>query len=432
MKFVLFSPFAKASAIGRVTALLVQACAPLGHSITIVRTEQESLLDTPAHACDAPVIPWTDAAAVGAAIKAADAVVYQIGNNYSYHRGGLSWLGIAPGIVCLHDFLVAHMFVEWAAGRDAEAREVLHEWYGASAPTEFFAMKDPDAFVEMASQRYPMTEWVAAMALGVISHSQWGMPRVAQSCPGPLRVVPLPYDAPACKPAAPVAPDPQAPVHILTVGHMNANKRVESVIRAIGTSTTLRERVSYRLCGRVEPPTERALKSLAESLGVTLVVSGETDDAALQEAMNHADVVCCLRWPSFEAASATAIEGLLYGKAVVVTDTAFYSELPSDCVQKISPDNELSELRTALELLCNDADARNALAARGQAWATRTFNPTNYMEQLADFARRTCAAEPLIGMVGAMTRDLSAWQASREIFGDEYLTQPLQLFQIDN
>ena len=432
MKFVLFSPFAKASAIGRVTALLVQACAPLGHSITIVRTEQESLLDTPAHPFDAPVSRGTHPAAVGQAIKAADAVVYQIGNNYSYHRGGLYWLGIAPGIVCLHDFLVAHLFAEWSSGRDAEARDVLHEWYGATAAAEFFLTKDPDAFVEMASQRCPMTEWVAAMALAVISHSQWGMPRVAQACPGPLRVVPLPYDAPACKPAASMPTDPQAPVHILTVGHMNANKRVESVIRAIGTSSTLRERISYRLCGRVEPPTERALKGLAESLGVTLVISGETDDAALQEAMNNADIVCCLRWPSFEAASATAIEGLLYGKAVVVTNTAFYSELPDDCVRKISPDNELAELRAALELLCTDAQARASMAARGQAWASRTFTAKNYLAQLADFAGRTCAAAPLIGMVGAMTRDLNAWQASREILGDEFLFQPLRLFQIDN
>ena len=431
MKFVLFSPFAKASAIGRVTALIVEACSSLGHSATIVRTEHEDLLDSPAHVCSASLIPWTDTSAVRAAIQDADALVYQIGNNYRYHRGGVHWLDIAPGIVCLHDFLLAHLFAEWAEGRHPDATRVLSDWYGEFAAMEFFETASPEEFAEMASCRYPMTEWIGSMAHGVISHSRWGMARVAQSCPGPLRVVPLPYDAPACKPATATSFSSGKPFSILTVGHMNPNKRVESVIRAIGTSAALRDRVSYRLCGRIEPPTELSLKSLAGKFGVDLVISGETDDAVLQDAMNNADIVCCLRWPSFEAASATAIEGLLYGKAVVVTDTAFYGELPDDCVEKISPENEIPELRAALERLHADADARSAMATRGQAWAAQTFNALSYVEQLADFSRLTSAAAPLIGMVGGIASQLNRWGASGDVMNAHELLQPLKLFQID-
>lgn len=433
MKFVLFSPFAKASAIGRVTALIVKAMLDRGDSVVVVRTERESLLSMPAHASDAVLIPWTDEGAVRAAVDGADALVYQIGNNYSYHCGGLHWLPLLPGIVCLHDFLVAHLFAEWAYDRREEAERVLAGWYGADAATAFFKADTSKAFIDMASQLYPMTEWIASMALCVVSHSHWGMPRVAQACAGPLRVVPLPYDAPFCTSDASGTSDENRKdglVNVLTVGHVNPNKRIDSVIRAIGSSAYLRQAVSYRLCGLIEPRVAVELTSLARAQGVNLEISGESDDNVLQSAMNAADIVCCLRWPSLEAASATAIEGLLYGKAVVVTDAAFYSELPDDCVQKISLTDEVAELRAALEHLCRNAQARDAMAARGQAWARQTFSAPNYAAQLAELASAVAACAPAIGMVHNLLTVLQSWEASPALVAAYDIAAPLSLFQL--
>lgn len=429
MKFVVFSPFAKASAIGRVTALIVKAIADRGDYVVVVRTERESMLQTPQHATDAAVIPWTDDDAVRAAVDGADALVYQIGNSYSYHRGGLHWLPLLPGIVCLHDFLVAHLFAEWAYENREHAEHILTGWYGADAATDFFKPDTPQTFIDMASRLYPMTEWIASMALCVVSHSHWGMLRVAQACAGPLRVVPLPYDAPSCASASPGDNRKDGLVNLLTVGHVNPNKRIDSIIRAIGSSAYLRQAISYRLCGLIEPRVAIELTSLARAQGVNLEISGETDDHVLQSAMNDADIVCCLRWPSLEAASATAIEGLLYGKAVVVTDAAFYSELPDDCVQKISLTDEVAELRAALERLCRDTQAREAMAARGQQWARQTFSAPNYAAQLADLASAVAVCAPAIGMVQNLFAVLQSWDASAALIAAHDIAAPLSLFQ---
>lgn len=428
MKIVLFSPFLKSSAIGRVTALIVRALSELGHSAVVVRTEKESLLQAPAHSCGAEVILWTDANAVHAATANADAIVYQIGNNYSYHYGGLHWLPMLPGIICLHDFLVAHLFIEWAQDRRAEAERVLAAWYGEDAAIDFFKPRDSQAFIDMASQLYPMTEWISSMAMAVVSHSHWGMLRVAQSCPGPLRVLPLPYDAPSCLPHGVSAERKDGVVNLLTVGHVNPNKRIESVIHAIGSSAVLRSTVCYRLCGLIEPSVAVELAGLARRHGVDLEIFGETDSSALQAAMNEADIVCCLRWPSVEAASATTIEGLLYGKAVVVTNTAFYSELPDDCVQKISLADEVAELRVALEHLCTDTEARHALAARGQQWAARTFTAANYASQILDLAHSAAIGSPVIAMTATLLTQLRDWGASSALLVAEDIAQPLQIF----
>jgi len=429
MKFILFSPLATQSAIGRVTSLIAPALTDLGHEITVVRTEQPRLLAEPPHPCTARVIPWTDEAAVRQASGEADALIYQIGNNYDFHCGGLHWLALLPGIVCLHDFVVAHLFAGWADTRQTEAQHALRSWYGESVARDFFAARDHREFVESASRDHPMTEWICSMAQGVISHSHWGMPRVAQSCGGPVRVVPLPYDAPAAREAVAQAGE-RGVIQVLTVGHANANKRIESVIRAIGASEALRDRVHYRLCGRIEPHYALELARLARSLGVQLTISGEMESIALQRAMNAADVICCLRWPSLEAASATAIEGLLYGKAVVVTDTGFYSELPDDCVRKISMSDEVPELRIALEQLAAGPSSRHAMALRGQQWAATTFTAANYARQIVETSVLVQAARPALAMTNALTAYMEQWGAAPDLIRATDIVAPLELFDL--
>ncbi|MGK6310101.1 glycosyltransferase [Variovorax sp. DT-64] len=428
MKIVLFSPLANTSAIGRVSALIVPALIELGHAVTLVRTEKTHILSATPHACPAPLVDWTDEPKVEEAVRDADALVYQIGNSYDFHCGGLHWLARRPGIVCLHDFVVAHLFAGWAETRRQEADEVLHSWYGEAVARSFYAARDHREFIDTASRDHPMTEWISAMAHGVISHSHWGMPRVLRASAWPARVVALPYNAPAARPAADVAND-KSRVRILTVGHANPNKRIESVIRAIGESSYLRDRVEYRLCGHIDPRYALELARAARAVGLRLQISGEIDDLGLQSAMNEADIVCCLRWPSLEAASATAIEGMLYGKALVVTDTGFYSELPDDCVCKISMADEIGALRLALERLATDSSARYAIAARAQQWAQATFSARNYATHLVELALLARKAEPMLATVETIARYLSGWGASTALMAADEIAGPLGIFE---
>jgi len=430
MKFVIFSPMSTDSAIGRVTALLVAALVRRDHTISVVRTENESLLASEPRACEAHIVSWTDGEAVAAVLREADQVFYQIGDNHPFHCGALHWLSSVPGIVCLHDFSVANLFNAWARDHRAESECVLAKWYGEAAVADFYNADCSDEFIERTGRLYPMTEWICAMAHGVVSHSQWGMSRVVRACAGPIRVLPLPYSAPgARRPAGPASTDQgTSRVNILTVGHVNANKRIESVIRVIGSSELLRTRTVYRLCGPIESTTGLALAALARSLGVSLVISGKIDDEALQMAWRDADIVSCLRWPSLEAASATAIEGLLYGKAMVVTNTGFYAELPDDCVLKVSPANEAAGLREALEFLCIDAEARLSMARRGQAWACRTFKLEDYVEQMLELSARVATSAPRIRMVDYLASQMRQWGASPALMADSSLTPPLALF----
>jgi glycosyltransferase involved in cell wall biosynthesis len=416
MKFLIFTPALKTSAIGRTTSLVSHALIAQGHQVVIVRTEGDALLSLPPHDFGTRLIPWNAESQVLDAAAEYDTTIYQVGDNYEYHEGCVTWLARLPGVVCLHDFFIGHMFHGWAQTNMDAANSILKRWYGDDLATRYFRYPDNRAFVDGTKDTAPLTEWIASQALGVVTHSHWGTPRLTRACAGPVRVVPLAYDAPgAAAVASGYEPNKFGRMKLLTVGHIDRNKRVESVIRAIAGSLSLRQNVVYRLVGSVDVDFALELSILSNGLRVNLVISGEVDDAELVRAVGESDVMSCLRWPSLEAASASAVEAMLYGKATLVTDTGFYSEIPDDCVEKISHENEISGLRAALEHFYSAPDARTALGERARHWASSTNSPANYARQLVDVSIASQKARPLANAKAYFVRVMKHWGASEEL-----------------
>jgi glycosyltransferase involved in cell wall biosynthesis len=386
MNLVIFTPGLIKSAIGRMTCLVVQALVKNGHVVTIVRTEASFLLKDAAHSFPCEVVAWTDKVLVNKAADKADALIYQVGNNFEYHCGCLDWLPKLPGLVCLHDYFLGHLFIGWAKEHSTdEVAEVLERLYDKKYE-QYFCHSDSVSFIQGTCKSMPMTEWIASMSAGVIVHSAWDRERLDSACAGPVTVVPLAYEKPR-QYQEQVKDSPADELIIITVGHVNPNKRAQSVIKAIGQSDDLKNKVVYRLVGAVEQDFAGELLALAKELGVRLVIRGEVDDETLAHELANADVACCLRWPTLEAASASTIEAMLCGKATVVTDTGFYSELPDDCVLKISPEKEVGDIKNALVKLSSDVIFRRQLGESAAYYAAEYFSPQGYADALIEMSR---------------------------------------------
>jgi glycosyltransferase involved in cell wall biosynthesis len=383
MKLLFFTPTVSNSAIGRMAKIVVRDLVNNGHEVTVVRSESIELMPLETHIFPCPVIAWNERKTITKTAKEADGVVYQIGDNFQLHMGCIEWLHQLPGVICLHDYFLGNLFWGWSQNRSREdINAVLKRLYGNNI-NGYFDYTTAEAFIEGTHRTMPMTEWVASMGQAVIVHSGWDIGRVISACSGPARVVPLAYDKPLHDASTANGEPSGDDFVVLTIGHINSNKRAESVIKAIGGSHSLRERTLYRLVGQIEQEKADNLTSLARSLGVRLQISGKVDDQTLACAISQADIVCCLRWPSLEAASASTIEAMLYAKPVIVTNTGFYSELPDDCVVKISPEHELDELKAALETLGNDPKSRQMQGQRAEEYASATFSAQQYAESLA-------------------------------------------------
>ncbi|KTD36484.1 Glycosyl transferases group 1 [Legionella nautarum] len=429
MKLILFTPVLKSSAIGRMASLISRKLISFGHQVIVVRTEDLSFYNHPIHDFGSEPISWCDNHQINLMYKSADAVIYQIGDNYAFHQGCLTWLPYLPGVVCLHDFFLGNLFNAWAQHHRAEAKNILKIWYGSAASDEYFRHKDINSFIEGTRNSYPMTEWLCSMARAVITHSSWQIGRVLDSCPGPVHVVPLAYDAPNLSiEQIEAAEEKSKKFSILTVGNVNKNKRAASIIQAIGANRVLRKKIIYQLVGDISSATKRELTRLAKKQKVELVISGEVDDAALAQAIYKADLVTCLRWPALEAASASTIEALLYGKATIVTDTGFYREIPKDCTIKINPNNEIAEIAAVLEKLEKNPELLKELGLQAKKWAMKTFTADNYALKLIETIVTTSRTNVVTNAVNYFTKVMYDWGAKNELLGKEYILPPLAIF----
>lgn len=436
MKILFFTPVVATSAIGRMAMLVVRQLVIQGHDVTVVRSEDFSCLDAPVHHFEVEVLRWNELDRIVYIASTTDAVVYQLGNNYEYHRGCLEWLPKLSGVVCLHDYFLGHLFWGWAdqVGR-TNAYAVLRAWYGTDVAQSYFSASSSQHFIEATNQAAPLTEWVAAMAIGVVVHSGWDIQRVLNTCPGPVDVVPLAYNVGVAttadaKHVLPNSKDfSQERVTILTIGHVNWNKRVESIVRAVGTSDVLRDKVIYHLVGRIEPDVRMQLVALAESLNVSMLISGEVDSVTLAQAIQRADVMCCLRLPALESASASTIEAMLYGKPTIVTDTGFYRDLPEDCVCKVSPERETEDLQKTLERLIQNPTERSVLGHRAAQYAKTTFSASQYASCLVDLSRRAARGTPVIQATRFFANTLVRWGVSGDQLSLSQTIAPLQIFE---
>jgi glycosyltransferase involved in cell wall biosynthesis len=431
MKILFFTPIVVMSAIGRVSNLVVTALERIGHEVIVVRSEEPDLFETPIHPFTCQTLVWTDEKQIRNVAKQIDLVVYQVGNHYPYHRGCLEWLPLLPGLVSLHDYFMGHLFWSWSEkiGR-IEALELLKVLYGSDIANQFFNHHNSESFIAYASEAAPMTEWIVSMASGVITHSSWTMNRIISATHGPVEIVPLPYDAPHLENTQLMQQNSKnKEIVVLTIGYVNPNKRYVSIIKAIGSNIQLREDLTFRIVGSIEPSTQEELQSLAEHLKVKIVITGSVDDQRLADEIINADIMCCLRWPALESASASTIEAMLYGKPTIVTDTGFYSDLPDECVLKISYANEIEDIEAAFNELASSPERRKKIGEDARLYASQTFTADNYAERIVAMKQRIEHTNVIADVAREFSNKLKEWGSEGNSKILEAVAKSLNIFR---
>ena len=254
---------------------------------------------------------------------------------------------------------------------------------------------------------------------GVVVHSEFLCGKVKKSFAGPVTKLFLPHDVTALgtsltRQQLGLAADR---IVILTVGHVNPNKQVESVIRALGNNQDLRGRIHYVLAGPIEPKYREQLMSRAKRSGIEkdLMFVGQVSDEILHAYFRHADFCINLRYPAFESASGSLVEGLLHGKAIIVSDIGFFAEIPDDCVLKIKPQGDEQELGQAIRTLATNTSARNQLQEKAIAFAAQHFYPRRYAEEFLQFLEQARRAKPVLQAVDYVSGELGRMGVTPEM-----------------
>ncbi len=426
MKFAIFTPGLKRSAIGRSVKLVVRELLNSGHDATVIRSESGDLLHESAHDFAAPVINWQDRARVTQTIQGVDFTFYHMGDNFHYHEGCLEWMAPHPGIICLHDLCLTDIFLGSCQGDVNKMKAVVSQWYSDEIFSEFINTVFSQGPLDRLRSVAPMTEWACSQSIGVLAHSSWGIERVLKSCPGPVMETSLVYDATQVPNAE---PPNNSTFRVVTLGHINRNKRVHEVIQAIGASESLQQNTEYWLVGPIEPDVQADVVALAKQLNVRLVVKGHVSDAEFSAAIQEADLISCLRWPTLELASASLIEAMLMEKAILVINDAHYREIPDSCVMKISHEREIEELTQAIEKMSKSPDDCRELGRRAKRYAESNFSAKAYVEAMVEIATAVASSRPRLLALNSLARIAESWGATANLLQAEEVVAPLRIFE---
>ena len=366
MKIYWLTPVHSRSAIAQFSEAVVRRLVEKGCQVTIASTESDVDLSQRRQFLNLPIEPF-DASNV----DNFDVIIANFGDHYPNHERSLNALPCARVIGIFHDADMTNFGNGLrAAGRVLEGKDVVST--------------------------------IASVCAGAVSHSKFYLPAMF-SCDGPVETIPLAWSLPKGTVTRTFSPKKHYPFRdkfrLITFGNINRNKCADRVIQAIADNTQLSNVIEYRLVGAIEPVEQKRLEALATKGQVNLSILGSVDDDRLHQELREADMISCLREPVLEGASASAIEAMLHGCAVLVSDAGFYADLPDDCVVKV-PEKTLSiDIRKALENFVEKPALGIEMGKRARAFAEMAFSPNKYADMLlilVENVRVTSVYEPVL------------------------------------
>jgi glycosyltransferase involved in cell wall biosynthesis len=375
------TPWNERSAIAHAADDVARELTALGHAITIIRTETEKGLELPSRPSQWPVRLLAEVSDAHLD-RDFDVVVAHIGDYVDFHGPLISRISRLGCVGIFHDAYLADLVGSWAhrsgGGGDAELREWVEVTYGADVWPVGESYVTSENLYEV-SQRRPMLEWLARQTIASIAHSNYYAGRLRAATPGPVAVVPLAMTFRDLPPP----PGPWSGTTIAVIGHLNPNKHIDQLILAIGSSPFLRGRCRLRLIGEATEAARQSLVSLAAIADIApLEMTGWVSDVELRWQLRDVDVISCLRGPVLEGASASLILGMASRRPTLVSDHAFYADIPDNCVLKCTPNAEALDVMLHLERLVASPDEARAMGQRAHSFALEHFSPASYAKSL--------------------------------------------------
>lgn len=273
-----------------------------------------------------------------------DAKIYHIGNNPHYHSVIRDVLIENPGVIVLHDavlyFLVAGrglggLFREFQSSAKNPSASI------ADTLSKLKNITQDDVLKYDSPETYPLLGSVLRYAKKVIVHSQTALKAVKDSgFNNKVELVPhLTYSSVSlgkkeCKKNK-IRRNMGIEEHEFIIGlfgFIGPPKQIHKVLLVVRELLDRNYRVRLLIVGTGDDLSPDIRKyGLSEHTTMT----GFVENSEFQLLFSIVDTVINLRFPSSGEASGTLIHAFSHGKAAIVSDTAWFSELPDSIVKKI-------------------------------------------------------------------------------------------------
>lgn len=321
--------------------------------------------------------------------------VYHFGNSPDFHFTLLQLLREQAGIVVLHDTVLFYLTTGRGAGelwRSLTRQSHKDEVATMAAIREASPQHDVAQYPH--PEHYPGIDEILAQATAVVVHSQLAKTRVREAgYTRPIYQVPLiDYRQPSTFDIEQVENEAIKKIYVRqrdeqifiigVFGFAGQTKRRQSILQALEElPKDVQARVQLLIIG------VDIYQNNVVELGLSeLVVStGYINDVDYDQAMALCDIIINLRYPSMGETSAVQIQAMSAKKPTIVSNHAWFSELPDNSVHKIAVgDAEVEGLKHAISTLLNNESYRQQLAQAAQDHVREAHSPPRVAQQWLD------------------------------------------------
>ncbi len=305
------------------------------------------------------------------AYRGYDAVLYHIGNS-EYHFLTILNALYLPGVAILHDMVLSEAFGEMAR-------------LGLILPERVEAELKLDEMVG-ATDSALLTSVVNNQIAG-IAHSRYAK-NALEKLVQPDGPVIIEGGLPVAMSKQNVQTQHRSIVHVGLAGILSSHKGL-GIIEELARDESLTDKIMLHVFGfgNVDPGAVSKLKS-HDNIRLTTNLS----DLEYQSHLSDLDILVNYRSSYRGETSLAVLEAMRYGCVVLVNGKlGWFSELPDDCVAKVTSEDEL--LKAVKRLVTSSAE-RNRIGMAAKKYISNQHSPEAY-SQLVDTVIRQASARPI-------------------------------------
>jgi glycosyltransferase involved in cell wall biosynthesis len=325
-----------------------------------------------------------------------DAVIYNIGNNPHFHASIYDILLKHPGFIIQHDYVLYYLITGYYLDFLGEREKYIKEFYYNYNQSGIDAVKDilrgrtpPLQFRH--PERYPLVKRIIEAAKGMIVHSETTRNSlIQQGAPASKikKINHINFCNNSCIPKSSEIIGLRAKygvtdedILIASFGYIAPTKRNLEIIKAIKLiNSKTNYKIKYLMVGDGQ--------YIDGLLNDHIRKTGFTSLDEFEKLLYCSDIIVNLRYPSMGETSGTLIRALTAGKPCIVTDDAWFSELPDNAVIKIPfASKEMHSLIEALILLIESSDERENIGNNARDYALKCHDPSKISSELYHFIK---------------------------------------------
>jgi len=318
-------------------------------------------------------------------LRSYDLVIYQMGNNVTFHLYMLNLVKEYGGIVHLHD-MVLHHIMGWVTWMQDDAESyfgLLKRWYGKNVSLmcdELMKQGIMPWECDLVTD-LPLFEELIQYADACIVHSEFARNRVKDVFPD-LNVYQLLHVLKGMEIVGEKSDSNGEKVKIGIFGGIEANKNVDVILRSLSNFKVHKSFWEAHIVGSVGN-TCKDIPKLPAKLGIekNVFFHGRLDSENFNTLLSDMDIVISLRYPTMGETSGIVARTMQMGVPVIVNNIGWYGELP-DFVDKLSVKNMQSELSVLLEKYLFD---RNYLKEKKRVFTIYSQTKLDFNKVVKDF-----------------------------------------------